>query len=150
MTTISRPIVVSNPWNPPLTPYQRFKRNPSLFLAERLYSHQPPLDSPPCPKDQSPVKIVCISDTHTQTPTVPDGDILLHAGDLSNLGTFAELQAQLDWLNGLPHAQKLVVAGNHDLLLDTNFCSQFPYRISEEPGATRADLRWGSIIYLED
>lgn len=150
MTTISAPIATSNPWNAPLTPYQRFRRNPSLFLAERLYSYRPPLDSPPRPNGQSPVKIVCISDTHTQTPTVPDGDILLHAGDLTNTGTFAELQAQLDWLNGLPHAQKLVVAGNHDLLLDVAFCDQFPYRMSEEPSATREDLNWGSIIYLDD
>src|SRR5690242_1532048 len=133
MTTISAPIVVSGFWNAPLTPYQRFKRNPRLFLAQRLYSRRPPLD-PPRANDQQPIKIVCISDTHTQTPTVPDGDILIHAGDLTNRGTFAELQARLDWLNSLPHAHKLVVAGNHDLLLDAALCEQFPFRMPEQPG----------------
>jgi len=38
------------------------------------------------------IKIVCISDTHGRTdekdfPEIPDGDILLHAGDISQQGT---------------------------------------------------------------
>lgn len=36
---------------------------------------------------------------HTRPPiSIPPGDILLHAGDLTNYGTFDELQAQLMWL----------------------------------------------------
>ena len=27
-------------------------------------------------------RIVCISDTHNQTPKLPQGDVLIHAGDL--------------------------------------------------------------------
>lgn len=150
MTTISAPILKTSPWNTPLTPYERFKRNPALFLAQHLYSYRPPLIPHPIPKTRPSINIVCISDTHNTQLRVPSGDILLHAGDLSVHGTFAELQSQLHWLNTLPHTYKLVIAGNHDILLDPSFFEQFPHRISNEPGATAADLQWGDIIYLND
>ncbi|EGX96671.1 phosphoesterase [Cordyceps militaris CM01] len=56
--------------------------------------------------------------TSPLSPNVPDGDLLLHAGNLTVGGSFAKLQAQLDWLNTLPHRQKVVIAGNHDVLLE--------------------------------
>lgn len=96
------------------------------------------------------VSIVCLSDTHSSCPKVPDGDVLLHAGDLTQHGTFEELQAQLDWLNTLPHRHKVVIAGNHDLLLDPCFVGRFPDRIYEGDGTSRSDLGWGGIIYLEN
>lgn len=133
----------------PLTPFQRFKSNPALFLAQYLYSCRAPLSSAP-PKGQPPTKIVCISDTHNTTPSVPDGDILLHAGDLTNNGTFADVQAQLDWLNSLPHAHKIAIAGNHDRILDEAFVRENPQRKLEELGASFADLRWGGVTYLCD
>jgi predicted phosphodiesterase len=79
---------------------------------------------------------------------VPDGDVLLHAGDLTKGGSFGEIQAQLSWLNSLPHRFKVVIAGNHDLLLDPAFVASFPDRICEEPGTSRSDLNWGDLIYL--
>ncbi|ELQ33467.1 hypothetical protein OOU_Y34scaffold00937g14 [Pyricularia oryzae Y34] len=54
---------------------------------------------------------------------LPPGDSLVHAGDLSQYGTFAEIQAQLTWLAAQPHRHKVVVAGNHDLLLDSDFAA---------------------------
>lgn len=66
-----------------------------------------------------PIRVVCLSDTHDQFPKeVPDGDLLIHAGDLTNPGTAASIQKQLDWLASLPHAHKVVVAGNHDSYFD--------------------------------
>jgi hypothetical protein len=44
----------------------------------------------------SPIAIVCISDT-----SVPDGDILIHARDLTQSGSFKELQTALTWLPAL-------------------------------------------------
>ncbi|CAK7206866.1 hypothetical protein SEUCBS139899_009672 [Sporothrix eucalyptigena] len=65
------------------------------------------------------IRVVCISDTHDQiVPDVPDGDLLIHAGDLTDHGTPADLQKQLDWLASLPHAHKVVVCGNHDSWFD--------------------------------
>ncbi|CRG88624.1 hypothetical protein PISL3812_05655 [Talaromyces islandicus] len=66
-----------------------------------------------------PIRIVCISDTHTlEWADVPDGDLLVHAGDLCNDGSVREIQAAVDWLKRLPHAHKVVIAGNHDSYFD--------------------------------
>lgn len=97
-----------------------------------------------------PVKLVCIADTHNSKPDLPDGDILLHAGDLSQYGTFDEVQAQLHWLNSQPHQHKILIAGNHDLLLDSEFVRSHPDReLDSRPGKRRADLDWGNIHYLQ-
>ena len=96
------------------------------------------------------IRVVCISDTHNSKPDLPPGDILLHAGDLSDHGTFKEIQAQLDWLKAQPHKHKIVVAGNHDLLLDRNFVLRYPDRELDKLGASATDLNWGDIVYLED
>lgn len=98
---------------------------------------------------QHPTRIVCISDTHNTQPVLPPGDILLHAGDLTERGTFAELQAQLDWLNTQPHRHKVVIGGNHDAVLDEAFLDLNPWRRGEG-AAGKENLRWGSVIYLQD
>lgn len=36
-------------------------------------------------------RFVCISDTHNQTIKLPKGDVLIHAGDLTNQGSFSEV-----------------------------------------------------------
>ncbi|RCN42395.1 Ser/Thr phosphatase family protein [Ancylostoma caninum] len=72
---------------------------------------------PPVPH----LKVVCISDTHDQLDLVkdiPDGDVLIHAGDLTNYGSERELKKVNEELGRLPHKHKLIVAGNHDLGLD--------------------------------
>lgn len=98
----------------------------------------------------SHIKLVCIADTHNARPELPYGDILLHAGDLSQYGTFDEIQAQLKWLAAQPHKHKIVVAGNHDLLLDKDFVDAHPDReLERHPGKRRADLDWGDIHYLQ-
>ena len=62
------------------------------------------------------MKIVCISDTHTlhRQVEVPDGDVLIHAGDLCNRGTRGEVKQFMAWLAELPHRHKIFIAGNHD------------------------------------
>lgn len=66
------------------------------------------------------MKIVCISDTHGkhEKMTIPDGDILLHAGDISKLGKESEIKDFNDWLATLPHQHKVMIAGNHDFLFE--------------------------------
>jgi calcineurin-like phosphoesterase family protein len=60
------------------------------------------------------MKLVLISDTHNARPVVPDGDVVIHAGDLTMGGTPAELQKAAKWWNALPHPNKIFIAGNHD------------------------------------
>jgi predicted phosphodiesterase len=96
------------------------------------------------------ISVICVSDTHNTQPLLPNGDLLLHAGDLTQKGSFAELQAQLDWLNAQPHTYKVIIGGNHDLLLDRDFVQRFPERVTEQPNNSFFDLNWGSVIYLQD
>lgn len=69
-------------------------------------------------------RIVCISDTHNQTPKLPKGDVLIHAGDLTKQGSYPELRKTVDWLEKTDFEAKIVVAGNHDITLDTPFFEQ--------------------------
>lgn len=118
-------------------------------IARRLMRIRSTPTRPVHDRPDPPLKVVCVSDTHNTTPALPAGDILVHSGDLTQYGTFKELQRQLDWLNAQPHAHKIVVAGNHDLLLDVAFVARHPDRELDRPGAAARDLDWGSIVYLE-
>lgn len=62
------------------------------------------------------MRIVAISDTHGLHDhiAVPDGDVLVHAGDVTRHGELDELPALNDWFASLPHPHKLLIAGNHD------------------------------------
>jgi len=66
------------------------------------------------------MKIVAISDTHTfeHEIAVPDGDVLIHAGDATITGTVAEISAFAGWLESQPHKHKIIIAGNHDWLFE--------------------------------
>ena len=61
------------------------------------------------------LRIVCVSDTHNKAPgegfTLPKGDILIHAGDLTNQGTYRELEKAATWLEKAAFARKIVVVG---------------------------------------
>lgn len=114
-----------------------------LSWRERRYTSQPSLTS-------YIIKIVCLADTHNSQPNLPRGDILLHAGDLSQYGTFDEIRNTLNWLNSQPHRWKVIIAGNHDLLLDKKFVAAFPDRGLGKPGKGYEDLQWGEVVYLQN
>jgi predicted phosphodiesterase len=57
-------------------------------------------------------RIVCISDTHNQTSQLPKGDVLIHAGDLTNQGSYTELKKTISWLEKADFEVKIVIAGN--------------------------------------
>ena len=40
-------------------------------------------------------RFVCISDTHNCTVKLPKGDVLIHCGDLTNMGSFTEVRLSL-------------------------------------------------------
>lgn len=62
------------------------------------------------------MKLVCIGDTHGRHRDLelPDGDILIHVGDISIHGEIETFQDFNDWLAEQPHSFKLFTAGNHD------------------------------------
>lgn len=84
------------------------------------------------------MKLILISDTHNAQIDVPDGNVLIHAGDLTGRGTVAEMGDTMTWLSELPHEYKVVIAGNHDF-----FAEEYPDVIA----------RWmeqKGLIYLHD
>jgi len=65
------------------------------------------------------MKITFISDTHTKhkqvTSSLPGGDLLIHAGDLSSMGYKHEIQQFCKWFNSIEgYNYKAFIAGNHD------------------------------------
>ncbi|KAF8552652.1 Metallo-dependent phosphatase [Imleria badia] len=116
-----------------------FKASPLLFLARRVYAWtQPAVPALPASPSPTNIRVVCISDTHDTQPPLPAGDILLHAGDLTQSGTLSELYDALAWLSVQPHPVKVFIAGNHDAAL-------------AEP-ETRAYIRqaYPELTYLEN
>lgn len=65
-------------------------------------------------------RIVCISDTHSLHKYVdlPEGDILIHAGDFTKNGAEKAIREFNDWLGELDYKHILVCAGNHDISLE--------------------------------
>ncbi|CAG9539017.1 unnamed protein product [Cercopithifilaria johnstoni] len=65
------------------------------------------------------VRFVCISDTHEKMeellPVIPNGDVLIHAGDFTNYGDIGEVIKFNAQIGSLPHKHKVVVAGNHEI-----------------------------------
>lgn len=62
-----------------------------------------------------------ISSTYSFRPPFPKADILIHSGDLTNVGTIEENRVALSLLASIPAELKLVIAGNHDLTLDKDY-----------------------------
>lgn len=67
------------------------------------------------------MKVVLISDTHNQTPKLPDGDLLIHAGDGTSQGSFTEICRLNAWFEEIKHKYKhgiLYIPGNHDWMFE--------------------------------
>src|ERR1700730_11245684 len=86
------------------------------------------------------MRIVAIADTHTHERglgAVPNGDLLIHAGDMLRRGTFQELARFSAWLQTLPHSFKVVVAGNDD-------------RCFLQDQGEALEILGGEVVYLQD
>lgn len=103
------------------------------------------------------VRIVCISDTHGQHAkvSVPDGDLLIHAGDFMAFGDSPKEVVDFNqWLGKQPHRYKVVIAGNHDWMFERHpiaareLLGNATYL--ENSGTELAGLRiWGSPVQPE-
>ncbi|KAF2141572.1 uncharacterized protein K452DRAFT_351172 [Aplosporella prunicola CBS 121167] len=130
----------------PPTRLELLRKQPTLTLAKALYELHP---ARAAPAPSNPLTLVLISDTHNHRPALPDGDILIHAGDLTNTGTFAEIQTALDWLNAQSYKHIVLVAGNHDVLLDARKDGTAPaHAHAHDAAEQRAALAWGRVTYL--
>jgi Icc-related predicted phosphoesterase len=106
------------------------------------------------------MKIVCISDTHTQLDKVniPDGDILIHAGDLTYRGNVQEISKELFELYKYKNKfDKIIVcAGNHDWLAEKSpqlmkdMCDNFGITYLSDSGTEVKGIKfWGSPWQIE-
>lgn len=66
------------------------------------------------------MKIVAISDTHNQHRSLklPEGDMIIHAGDVSGRGYKSEVDDFLNWFSQLDFMYKIMIAGNHDFYFE--------------------------------
>ncbi|TCD62954.1 hypothetical protein EIP91_006185 [Steccherinum ochraceum] len=130
---------------------------PSTAVVYRDYNIG---DPPPRPGPEW-TRFVCISDTHSRTFAVPPGDVLLHGGDLTNTGTYAQLELTVHWLENLPHPKKIIIAGNHDIALHQRgdwYSANFQrwHQLGKENIDNIRELLTGStaqqagLVYLED
>jgi predicted phosphodiesterase len=85
------------------------------------------------------MRIVALSDTHGwhRQVTVPPGDVIIHAGDLTRHGDANGLKGFFAWYSSLPFRHRLCVAGNHDAIFE------------REP-AIAAQLVPAGVTYLQD
>lgn len=86
-------------------------------------------------------RLICISDTHSKhyelDKDLPEGDIIIHAGDFSNRGHLNELSDFLGWFSNLNYKHKIFIAGNHDFIMEKAQGIAYEY---QEKG----------VIYLRD
>jgi predicted phosphohydrolase len=86
------------------------------------------------------MRLVLISDTHTHRGiSLPEGDVLVHAGDATSTGTLPQVNQFLEWFSSRPHPHKIFIAGNHDWLFE------------REPGLAAMLLaEHPGLVYLQD
>jgi Icc-related predicted phosphoesterase len=86
------------------------------------------------------MKLCIISDTHNKhkrLAKLPDADVIIHCGDFTSIGQSHEIVNFMQWYSKLPYKYKLIIAGNHDWLFQT----QRLLALEKVPE---------NVIYLED
>jgi Icc-related predicted phosphoesterase len=69
------------------------------------------------------MRITHISDTHNKhnnlNGKLPGGTLLIHSGDFTSIGRKHEVEKFIDWFGKQPYMHKVFIAGNHDLIFDS-------------------------------
>jgi Icc-related predicted phosphoesterase len=73
------------------------------------------------------MKLVILADTHGmhRSVKVPDGDVLIHCGDITRHGRIKELEEIDEWFGSLPHKHKIFIAGNHDWCFENKLSASY-------------------------
>jgi len=100
------------------------------------------------------MKVVCISDTHGKHEelTLPNGDVLIHAGDFTMNSSKLAVVTFLEWFNEQEYKHKVLIAGNHERQLESDpmwfqdLLARFPaITYLQNSGTTIEGLKfWGS------
>ncbi len=88
------------------------------------------------------MKIIAIADTHGlhHNVEIPEGDVLIVAGDICSWGRLSEIEEFSVWLSTQPCRYRIVIAGNHDETFQAN-------RATAEKALVQGS---DDIIYLQD
>lgn len=94
------------------------------------------------------MRIVLISDTHglheLMTHEIPKGDVLIHAGDCTNVGSRRDVEHFTYWFQNIKGFDtKIFIAGNHDMSFESR-PDWLPQLINDE------NLSQDDCVYLED
>ncbi len=77
------------------------------------------------------MEVTCISDLHGDMPSLKGGDLLIIAGDLTARDRLKQYQLFSEWLLDQEYSRKIIVAGNHDVLLQKCSLIDLPYLDAE-------------------
>ena len=110
---------------------------------------------PPLNKEEF-VRIVCVSDTHTQEERIflPPGDLLIHAGDALYKNMDADNATSIrqvsTWLREQPCRKAFLIGGNHDKILEdmgpVECKNQFGGYIEDEEVQFEGFRIWGTPL----
>jgi Icc-related predicted phosphoesterase len=80
------------------------------------------------------MRIIFLSDTHNKhlSCEIPEGDIIIHCGDVSSRGREYEIAEFAEWYGSLDFKHKILIPGNHDFLFEKN--EELARSICEEMG----------------
>lgn len=80
------------------------------------------------------MKIVFISDTHEQHEklvNLPEADMIIHGGDITNRGKIQEVEEFIEWFSALDYKYKVFIAGNHDFYFEKYTWYEIQERLPE-------------------
>jgi len=102
------------------------------------------------------MRLVCISDTHSlhheMLHELPKGDVLIHAGDLSNKGSEKDVTDFINWYKNIKgYDTKLFIAGNHDFSFEKRLGVRYKGELDWLDNLlSEENLSQSDVTYLED
>lgn len=91
------------------------------------------------------LRVVAVSDLHGYEPKLPEGDILIVAGDCTARDEDYQWERFKEWLGGLDYKHKILIGGNHDNALQSGEVDDLPCHYLENSWIEIEGITfWGS------